>query len=264
MPTDRAALVQEAVKRLEYFAHLYGLDSLFVAGGYCRSLYLGDLNAVQDIDVASAYADQAVQFGGIFASEVLRSTPQFYERTGTALVVYKNDSGEEINIEFQGKSTQGYMQNEDVKAWLHTQSIPDVPLMNNIYGRDFTINAMIYSLQTKQLYDPTEFAVRDFNRQRIVSLLPAEILIKYNPLAITRAIRFSLVLGFRIDEELRAAMKAGAERLLDSFSHDRILKELVRILEVNSAEGLELIKRYNLDRVLLDPSIKQYVYLESE
>lgn len=255
-------VVQEAVKQLERFTELFGLDSLFIAGGYCRALYSGHLETVKDIDVASAYAAQAIQLGGLFASEVLKTTPEFYHRTGTAAVTYLSASGS-IRIEFQGNSPQGYMQNEDVKAWLHTQSIPDIPMMNNIYGRDFTINSMVYALRDKALLDPTGRAETDFDHGRIVSLLPADLLVKYNPMAITRAIRFALAYDFRIDEELRSAMLAGSRYLKESVLHDRIVKELVRILKINAKDGLQMIKKYELDKHLMDPGIKDYVYLET-
>lgn len=255
-------IVQEAVKRLEAFSRLFGLQTLFIAGGYCRALYTGHLETVKDIDVASAYADQAVQLGGLFASEILHTTPDFSHRTGTAIVNFRSPTGE-IRIEFQGNSTQGYMQNEDVKAWMHTQSIPDMPLMNNIYGRDFTINSMIYSLSDGSLLDPTGRAEADFEKKVIISLLPPHLLVKYNPLVITRAIRFALAYDFRIDDTLRAAMLEGSNSLKQAVPHDRIVKELVRILKINAKDGLQMIKKYELDKYLMDPGIKSYVYLET-
>lgn len=260
--TNKIILVKEVIAKLQHFSKLYGIKSIFIVGGYSRSYYLGKLWTVNDIDVASAFKDQALQLGGLFASEILNSTPRFYERTGTAMMEYVSDQGS-IKVEFQGNSTKSYMQNEEVRTWMQSKGIEDVPLMNNIYGRDFTINSLIYSLHNEQLYDPTNRGIPDFEKKKIVSLLPANILIKYNPLASLRAIRFALKYDFYIEESLRTAIKsAGIENLTQSLTKDRILKEVVNVLKT-SPDGLDMLKMFKLDRILLDPSVKDYLYLGS-
>jgi len=150
---SKEILVQEAIEKLRYFTKLYGIDSLFIVGGYCRSSYLNELWKVKDIDVASAFHEQSLQLAGLFASEVLNTTPEVYHRSGAAALDYKSEFGT-IRIEFQGNSTNTYMYNADVRSWMRHNSVPDVPLMNNIYGRDFTINALIYSLSKDVFFDP--------------------------------------------------------------------------------------------------------------
>ena len=254
-------LIQEVVAKLRHFARLYGIRSIFIVGGYTREHYLGKIWRTKDIDVASAFHEQAKQLGGLFASEILNSAPRFYERTGTALVEYPSEFGM-IKVEFQGDSINAYMHNQEIKVWMQQKNIEDVPLMNNIYGRDFTINSLIYSLHNGRMYDPINKAIRDFERKRICSLLPAHILIKYNPLAALRAARFAIQYDFLIDSELRIAIKeAGVDNLRKSLSEERIVKEIVKVLKTDPEEGLEILKRLELDRILLHPDVKKYIYL---
>lgn len=253
-------LIEEVIDKLTYFSQLYGVESLFVVGGYCRAMYMGNMADVKDIDVASAYHEQAVQLGSLFSSEVANQTPTFYKRSGTAAVQYKSELGE-INIEFQGHSTNSYMHNQEVKNWMHQNNIEDIPLMNNIYGRDFTINSMIFSLSTKKLYDPTGRATKDFDRKILRTLLPSDLIVKYNPLIILRAIRFALRYDFHIDASLRSSMKLNTDKLIQTVSEKRIMKEIVSILKINANDGLEMLKKYELDRILLHPEIKTYVTL---
>ncbi len=261
---NKMILVQEAVAKLQHFSKLYGISSIFIAGGYCRAYYMGKLWEVNDIDVASAFQDQALQLGGLFASEVLNTMPRFYERTGTAAIEYTSDSGT-ILIEFQGRSTSSYMHNEEVRAWMQSQNIEDTPLMSNIYGRDFTINSLIYSLNNGQLYDPTHRAIEDFEKKQVVSLLPADMLVKYNPLSALRAIRFALRYDLRVDVELKNAIQhLGIENLISSLSEERRLKEVVKVLETKAPEGLEMLKKFKLDRILLNPAVKDYLYVGSK
>lgn len=261
---NKQLVIQEVIAKLKHFAKLYGIKSIFVVGGYTREHYLGKIWRVKDIDVASAYHEQARQLGGLFASEILHCVPKFYARTGTAVVEYPSEFGF-MRVEFQGDSINTYMHNQEVKAWMQSQGIDDVPLMNNIYGRDFTINSLIYSLHNETMYDPTSQGVRDLDRRRIRSLLPAPMLIKYNPLAALRAIRFAVQYDFHIDSDLRLAIKdSGADNLCNTLSQERVVKEVVKVLETNGPEALDMLKRFDLDRILLHPDVKKYIYLGSK
>ena len=264
MPTkaiDKELVIQEVVAKLKHFAKLYGVRSIFVVGGYCRERYSGTLWKVNDIDVASAYHEQARQLGGLFASEILNSVPKFYARTGTASMEYPSEFGS-IRVEFQGDSINAHMHNQEVRSCMQKQGIEDVPLMNNIYGRDFTINALVYSLHNEMMFDPTEKAIEDFDKKRIAPLLPAPILIKYNPLAAIRAVRFAITYDFRIVPELRSAIiEGGTDNLRSSLSEERIVKEIVKTLHVDATKGLEMLRKLELDRILLHPDVKEYIYL---
>ncbi len=261
---SKQILVEEVIAKLRHFAQLYGINSIFIVGGYCREHYLGTTWKVNDIDVASAYQDQSLQLGGLFASEVVKVPPKFHERTGTAMLEYVSEMGS-IKVEFQGNSVNAYMHSEDVKEWMRQDGIDDVPLMNNIYGRDFTINSLIYSLHSGNMYDPTDMAVQDFHRRSINSLLPADMLIKYNPLAALRAVRFAIQYDFRIDPALRHIIKiAGVDNLKAALSEERIVREIVKILTIKPQEGLEMLKKLELDRILLHPDVKRYLELGSK
>lgn len=258
--TNREILIDEVIAHLRHFTQLYGIDSLFVVGGYCRSLAMGRRGEANDIDVASAYHEQAIQLGGLFASEELNTTPEFHHRTGTAAIEYKSDQGS-IRVEFQGKSAQSYMLNQDVKDYLHRSNIDDVPLMNNIYGRDFTINTLIYSPVKDELYDPIKKAVRDLKRKRIISVLPPDMLIRYNPLAILRAIRFAVTYDFFIEANLRHEMKKNVHLLSQMITHERIVKEMVRILKIDSVKALEMFRRFRLGKLLIDEEVENFLEL---
>ena len=255
---SKEIIVDEALAKLTHFARLYGIRSLFIVGGFCRNKFFDHLDQVNDINVASAFEDQAMQLAGLFASEILHTTPKMYKKSGAGVVNYETDLGA-IKIEFQGQSVAPYMHNQEVRNWLHASSIDDVPLMHNIFGRDFTINALILSLHDGVIYDPTDLAAPDLEKKRIASLLPPEMLIKYNPLAILRAIRFAMRYNFSIDPPLRTKMKKGATILAKSISQERITKEIVRILKIDSVDGLEMLQKYNLTQFIMNSEIKKYL-----
>jgi len=131
--------------------------------------------------------------------------------------------------------------------------------MHNVYGRDFTINALIYSLYDQNLYDPTDRAKKAFDEKEITSLLPAHLLVKYNPLAILRAIRFSIQYEFIINHDLRRAIKEYKHLLFNTYTKDRILKEIVKILHIDTDKAFEALKQYKLHELISTSEINDYL-----
>jgi tRNA nucleotidyltransferase/poly(A) polymerase len=260
--SQRIAIVNEAVGKLSDFSRFFGINSLFIVGGYCRALFMNRLWEVQDIDVASAYEDQSVQMGGLFASEFIETPPELYHRTGTVAVLFTSANGS-LRIEFQGQSTSSYMYNQDVRDWMHAKGVDDVPLMHNIYGRDFTINALVYDLDDEVMYDPTGLAERDLSDKMIQTILPPDMTIKNNPLVALRALRFKLRYGFVIDPDLKAVIPTAIEPLQKAVPHKRILKEIVKVLQEGGADALDLLKEYGMDYFLVDPLVRDLIEPEA-
>jgi len=59
-------------------------------------------------------------------------------------------------------------------------------------------------------------------------------------------------------------MKEGTDLLINSLTEERIVKEIVRILKIDAAEGLELLKKYNLADLLMVREIKKYLNGEDD
>mmetsp|Transcript_14371 Transcript_14371/g.23882 ORF Transcript_14371/g.23882 Transcript_14371/m.23882 type:complete len:562 (-) Transcript_14371:72-1757(-) len=93
--------------------------------------------------------------------------------------------------------------------------------------RDFTINAMFYNLNTKQIEDLTGRGMHDLNEKLIRTPLAPQVTFTDDPLRILRAIRFVSRYNFSLDGELqRAASKMETGHLLGTkVSRERIYKE---------------------------------------
>ena len=63
---------------------------------------------------------------------------------------------------------------------------------------------------------------------------------------------------------IRNEMRNGIDILTDTLSEDRIMIDIVKILKINAKEGLELLKKYGLDRIMLHSDVKEYLYLETK
>jgi tRNA nucleotidyltransferase/poly(A) polymerase len=247
------------ISLLRQFAKLYSIDSIFFAGEYCRSLVLKGTEQINYMDVVSAYQNDAIKLCGFFSSEFLHQSPTYYHKTGTAQVTYNG-----IKIEFQNGSMHRYMHNDDVKEWMRKNRIENTPLINNIYGRDFTINSLVFSIKTGELYDLTKRATEHIEKKIISTILPSEIAIKYNPIIILRAIRFLCQYDFFIAPELRAEMKTNIDKLTKNYSKERITQEIEKILKINTKEGLVQFKKYGLTRFITREQISNYISVKEK
>lgn len=98
----------------------------------------------------------------------------------------------------------------------------------DLSGRDFTINALAYSLETKSLIDPWGGA-RDLENGLVRAVGSADARFSEDPLRVLRMIRFGNAQGRATDEEtLKAAREAVP--LLASLSVERVRTEVERIL----------------------------------
>ena len=100
-------------------------------------------------------------------------------------------------------------------------------LEEDLARRDFTINAMAYSELTG-LIDPFG-GLEDVNSRFIRCVGDADKRFEEDPLRILRAMRFSSVLGFIIEEETSLAMSRNKKKL-DYVSKERIRDELCKML----------------------------------
>lgn len=243
--------------KLKEFSDYHSLSSLFVVGSYGRSAYLNQEFKINKLEIASTDLDSMRYLGSLFCTEVLGIKPAYDVKRQTTFATYKN-----ITIEFQDSYLHEYMKNAEIAKYLTT--VPDIPLLHNLYSRNFSIDALIYSVNNLQLYDPLKRAVSDIDKELIVSILPAELLIKYNPSAILNAIELSLSLDFYIENKLSLVMQKHSNVLFESLSKDRIMKQVINILHINAERGLEALKKYSLDNVLLSKEIKELVYSAKE
>lgn len=248
------SLVDDIITRLLYFAKLYEIDSLFVVGDFCRESYFGSDN-ISNIEVLSVFEDQTIELGKLFSSEILNLVPILSEQYNAVQIPYETEEGK-MNILFQDRSIRSYMQNEEVVNWLDQHTSNNV-LINNLYGRSFTCNSLIFSLSKEKMLDPLDVALRDFQKKQLVSLLPVELLIKYNPSSVFDALRYSLKYGLVIDGSLHRALFERASLLSNTLSEERIVKEIVRILKINAEKAMKLLQRYELAQYLLIPEIKK-------
>ena len=190
----------------------------FVIGGYVRDCFLG--RESKDIDIV-------VEGSGIDLAEAVaakvRSNVSVFRTYGTAMLRYKG-----VEIEFVGARKESYGRGNAI--------VEDGTLQEDQLRRDFTINAMAFSLQEADfgaLVDPFG-GIRDLATGIIRTPMDPELTFGDDPLRMVRAVRFATRLGtpeqpFRIAEDTLNSIRRNKARLVD-VPKERIVEELNKIL----------------------------------
>ena len=195
----------------------------FVIGGYVRDCFLG--NPGEDIDIV-------VEGSGIeFARAVGAATGSYvsyFKNFGTAMLRFEGDE-----IEFVGARRESYRR-ESRKPIVENGTLED-----DQKRRDFTINAMAFSIQPDSfgaLVDPFG-GIRDLASGIIRTPLDPDTTYSDDPLRMLRAIRFCTRLStpehpFHIVPESLDSMRRMADRL-KILSKERIAEELCKMLRTD-------------------------------
>lgn len=212
----------------------------YVIGGFVRDFLL-ERDFKKDIDIVAVGSGIEL---ALKVSELLPNQPkvQVFKTYGTAMLRYQ-----EIDIEFVGARKESY----------HFDSrnpvVENGSLQDDQNRRDFTINALAFSLNEKNygdLIDPFH-GLEDLKNKIIRTPLDADITFSDDPLRMMRAIRFATQLNFTIEEKSLASISKNCERI-NIISGERIVDELNKILSTKKPSiGFILLYQTGLLELIL-------------
>ena len=210
-------LENKIFKIISQAAQELNLES-YVIGGFVRDILL-DRNHKKDIDIVAVGSGIEL---AIKVSELLPNHPkvQVFKNYGTAMLRYK-----EMDIEFVGARKESYT-NDSRNPIVEIGTLKD-----DQERRDFTINAMAFSLNSDNfgdLVDPFN-GVSDLENKILKTPLHPDVTYSDDPLRMMRAIRFASQLHFQIESESLIAITKNATRI-SIISGERIVDELNKIL----------------------------------
>lgn len=192
----------------------------FVIGGYVRDCFLGRPGKDIDIVVEGSGIEIAQKVGAAVHSNV-----SVFKNFGTAMLRYHG-----VEIEFVGARKESYRRDS------RKPIVEDGTLEDDQLRRDFTINAMAFSLQKEDfgnLVDPFG-GIRDLDKGIIRTPLDPDTTYSDDPLRMIRAIRFATKLStperkFTIVPESLESIRRNRDRMA-ILSKERIVEELNKIL----------------------------------
>jgi tRNA nucleotidyltransferase (CCA-adding enzyme) len=213
------------LERLEHLAPAFeaiaalseGYEGVYLVGGTVRDIVLGE----RSFDVDIAVEGDAIELAKALAS-ALEGRVRPHDKFGTAVVLY----GEDGRIDVVTTRTEFY----DAPAALPT--VEHATIREDLFRRDFTINAMAVSLKGDdlgRLVDP--FGGRADLDAGVIRVLHNLSFID-DPTRIFRAIRYENRYGFRMDDHTASLARGCIEMgLVGDLSSARLRDELVALLE---------------------------------
>ena len=168
----------------------------YVIGGFVRDVLL-QREHKKDIDIVAVGSgiDLALK-----VSQLLPNQPkvQVFKNYGTAMLRFQD-----MDIEFVGARKESYSEES------RNPKVATGTLEEDQNRRDFTINALAFSLNTTNyghLIDPFN-GLQDLQNKVIKTPLSPDITYSDDPLRMMRAIRFAAQLGFEIETESLKAIE---------------------------------------------------------
>jgi tRNA nucleotidyltransferase (CCA-adding enzyme) len=213
--TDLAPAFEAVAAASEHY------DGVYLVGGTVRDILLDEPN----FDVDIAVEGDAIALARTVA-DALGGRVRAHSKFGTAVVVYGGDQ----RIDVVTARTEFY----DAPAAL--PSVEHATIREDLFRRDFTINAMAVSLKGEdfgRLVDPFE-GRRDLEARTIRVLHNLSFI--DDPTRIFRAIRYESRYGFRMDEHTQRLARGTVEMgLVGDLSSARLRDELIALLEEGDA-----------------------------
>jgi len=225
--------------------------TLFVVGGFVRDFLLGQ----PSLDIDLVVEGDGIAFAEYLATE-LGATLHSYPEFGTASIFYRD--GQRIDLAIARQEFYEY------PAALPQVEYGSVTLQQDLYRRDFTINAMAISLNQADFGNLVDFFGGMADLQKGVIRVLYNLSFVEDPSRILRAIKYEQRYAFQIETEtlgfLEQARDAG---LLNELRPDRLREELILLLSeprlwsvVHRLANLALLDCF-LPGVVVNEEIKQ-------
>ena len=208
---------------------------LIIVGGAVRDHFLN--NSIKDYDIE------------VYGLDEIKDLENILKEYGTVNIVGKsfgvlkfNFENEEYDFSFPR------LENKVSKGHRGFDVICDgnLDFKEASRRRDFTINAMGYSISTKEFLDP--FNGRDDIKNKLLRVVDAKSFIE-DPLRVYRAIQFSARFEYRLSNESEILCKQMVkDNMLDELPKERVYQELVKMLlkSKRPSIGFHLMNRLNI------------------
>ncbi len=189
----------------------------FVVGGFVRDIFLKRTS--KDVDFVTV--GSGIELATAVRNRLKKAHLSVFKNFGTAQL--RTDDWE---FEFVGARKESYDRNS------RKPKVEDGTFEDDIYRRDFTINALAISLNAPKYGELIDLfgGVEDLKKGLIRTPLDPKITFSDDPLRMMRAARFATQLNFTLVPETLEALKTEAHRL-SIISQERITDELQKIIK---------------------------------
>lgn len=166
----------------------------YICGGTPRDKYMGHLENISDLDITTGdktvdYLSQEFFAALVKEYNVTRKTMED-GHSSIYLGSFKMDFSSNFNV-------------PNIDAILNKMGIAKpTEMQKEMYSRDLTCNALLFSLDLKQLLDPTNQGFKDIKDKKIKTCLSPKITLTTNRNRVARVIYLACKLDFDVDDSI--------------------------------------------------------------
>jgi tRNA nucleotidyltransferase/poly(A) polymerase len=209
--------LRELLQQMKSIQEKIGSSEPYICGGTPRDRYLKHLENISDLDITTG--DKTVQYlAQEFGSELSKQynvTRRSHDDGHSSIYIgsFKIDFSSNFNV-------------TNIDALLAKKGIKNpTEMQKEMFSRDFTCNALLLSLDLKNLLDPTQQGFKDINNRVIKTCLDPEITLTSNKNRVVRAIYLSSKLDFDIDPSIVEFVTAHPQSV--KISTDKVMAEKI-------------------------------------
>ncbi len=222
----------------------------YLVGGFVRDLILG----VKNLDLDIVIEDNGIKFAESFAHS-LGAKITVHKQFGTATVFVSHL----LKIDFSSARCEFYPKPA------HLPVVTPGCLRDDLFRRDFTINAMAIGLNDDKLID--YFGGQADLKNKVIRILHPLSFVD-DPTRILRAIRFEQRYNFKMERKTLSLLKeAGRMNLLERVHPHRLRDDLILILKeenpIKELKRLEKLMRFEFILPKMSVSKKTYLLLKA-
>lgn len=203
----------------------------FIVGGAVRDAFLFPDNVPNDIDISTG--NKTIYN---LAYDLSKKFP------GADFRIMDDGHTTLTFVDFRIDFSNNFVSN-GVKNILKKKGIKASPLKQEVFSRDFTINTLLMDLKRTTVYDVTERGVSDIKSKVIRCPVNPLTTLLDDPKRMLRAVKYSMRLGFRINDAEVDVIKNNAGKISE-LPAGYVNKIVGDILDVDEKLGVE--KLYEL------------------
>ncbi|HVI40985.1 MAG TPA: hypothetical protein VM577_10015 [Anaerovoracaceae bacterium] len=213
-----------------------GISTPYVCGGVPRDRVLKRTNDINDIDLTTG--DQGIHY---LAKEIAikfrsNNTSYFVMPDGHARVMLGG-----LKLDFSSN-----FRIPGINEILKDKGIADPTEMQmELYSRDFTCNALLMTMDMKQILDPTGLGVKDIQAGIIKTCLDPKITLGFDNKRVARVIYLAAKLGFKVDQEVADWIKENPASIANARPQ-YLAKKLAKAISYNKERTVALLDEMKL------------------
>jgi|SRR5579885_1227998 len=242
--------LRELLTQLQEVQSKIGASQPYICGGTPRDRYLGHLENISDLDITTG--DKSVDYLSQEFAIVLRKEYNVTRKTmdDGHSTLFVGNLKMDFSSNFNVPSIDTILKNIGITH--------PTEMQKEMYSRDFTCNALLLSLDLRELTDPTNKGFKDIKDRTIRTCLAPEITLTSNRNRVARAIYLATKLDFDVDKSIINYVSKHPETI--KISTEKSLNEkLGEAFSRDADRASDLITKMNLwDQIPISQAMQPY------